>query len=84
MVGGNQNISNILLPTRIACTSPVYCCNQYSTFFAGFTSSRAATEEIEALVNSVKSQVEGSKGVKYSKFNAISYRSQVWRYEIIL
>jgi hypothetical protein len=44
---------------------------------AGCGESQPADAEIQALVDSVKSFVESSKGVAYTKFEAVSFRSQV-------
>ena len=44
---------------------------------AGCGDSRPADAEIQSLVDSVKPFVESSKGVSYTKFEAVSFRSQV-------
>ncbi len=45
---------------------------------AGCGESKEADAEIQELVNSVKPFVESSKGVSYTKFEAVSFRSQVF------
>lgn len=43
----------------------------------GFTDGKPATEEIQSMVNGFKNQIESSLNSAFTKFQAITYHSQV-------